>query len=69
MNHRCGKLDMLLGKRLRIHFVDGQFISGQLIWDTEEQSYKLRNCMDVKTGVFAKDKLFRKSNVLNIERV
>lgn len=69
MNHRCGKLDMLLGKRLRIYFADGENISGQLVWDIEEQSYKLRNCMDLKTGIIVKDKYFRKSNALTIERV
>ena len=68
MNHRSGKLDMLLGKRLKITFSDGDVINGTLAWDNEKQSYKLKNCIDDKKGFMVKDKLFRKSNADIIER-
>jgi len=69
MNHRCRKLDMLLGKRLKITFSNGDVIKGSLIWDTEEQSYKLKNAIDDKKGFAVKDKFFRKSNADIIERL
>lgn len=69
MNHRSMKLDMLLGKRLKITFANGDVMNGNLAWDTEEQSYKLRNCMDNKTGFAVKDRFFRKSQADIIERL
>ena len=52
MNHRCRKLDMLLGKRLRITFSNGDIMKGNLVWDDTEQSYKLKNCMDDKKALW-----------------
>lgn len=69
MNHRCRKLDMLLGKRLKITFSNGDVVKGSLIWDTEEQSYKLKNAIDDKKGFTVKDRLFRKSQADIIERI
>ena len=69
MNHRCRKLDMLLGKRLHIIFSDGGDYAGQLIWDTEEQTYKLKNCVDMKRGFMVNYKSFRKSQASIIERI
>ena len=59
---------MMLGKRLKITFSDGDVINGTLAWDNEKQSYKLKNCIDDKKGVMVKDKLFRKTNADIIER-
>lgn len=69
MNHRCGKLDMLLGKRLKITFANGDVIKGSLVWDEIEQSYKLKNAIDDKKGFMVKDRLFRKSQADIIERI
>lgn len=69
MNHRCGRLDMLLGKRLKIYFTDGDVCSGQLVWDDDDQTYKLKNCMDNKKGFMVKDRAFRKSHAMMIERI
>lgn len=69
MNHRCGKLDMLLGKRLKITFSDGAVMKGSLAWDNDRQSYKLKNCFDEKKGFLVSDKFFRKSNADIIERL
>lgn len=69
MNHRSGKLDMMLGKRLKITFSDGDVIKGTLAWDEDKQSYKLKSCIDDKKGFMVKDKLFRKSNADIIERL
>lgn len=69
MNHRCGKLDMLLGKRLKITFANGDVITGSLAWDEDEQSYKLKNAIDDKKGFTVKDRLFRKSQADIIERL
>lgn len=69
MNHRCRKLDMLLGKRLRITFSNGDIMKGNLVWDDTEQSYKLKNCMDDKKGFMVSDRIFRKSQAKTIERM
>ena len=69
MNHRCGKVDMLLGKRLKITFANGDVIKGSLSWDETEQSYKLKNAIDDKKGFMVKDRLFRKSQADIIERI
>lgn len=69
MNHRCRKLDMQLGKRLKITFTDGDVITGSLAWDNDMQSYKLKNCIDNKKGFAVRDKFFRKSNADIIERL
>ena len=69
MNHRCGKLDMLLGRRLKITFTNGDVVRGNLIWDIEAQSYKLKNCLDEKRGFMVDDRLFRKSQAKIIERI
>ena len=69
MNHRCRKLDMLLGKRLKITFADGDVIKGSLAWDEDRQSYKLKSCIDEKKGFMVSDKYFRKSNAEIIERL
>ena len=68
MTHRCGKLDMLIGKRLKITFSDGIYV-GKLAWDETEQSYKLTNCVDMKKGFLTNDRLFRKSQAKTIERI
>ena len=69
MNHRCRKLDMLLGKRLRITFSNGDIMKGNLAWDNDEQTYKLKNAIDEKKGFMVKDRNFRKSQAQIIERV
>lgn len=69
MNHRSMKFDMLLGKRLRITFANGDVIKGCLAWDETEQSYKLKNAIDDKKGFMVKDRNFRKSQAQIIERV
>ena len=69
MNHRCRKLDMLLGKRLQITFSNGDIMKGNLAWDNTEQSYKLKNCMDEKKGFLVADSLFRKSQATIVERI
>ena len=69
MNHRCRKLDMLLGKRLKITFSNGEIMKGNLVWDNTEQSYKLKNCMDDKNGFLVAERLFRKSQAKIVERI
>lgn len=69
MNHRSMKFDMLLGKRLRITFANGDIIKGCLAWDNDEQTYKLKNAIDEKKGFMVKDRNFRKSQAQIIERV
>ena len=60
---------MLLGKRLRITFSNGDIMKGNLVWDNIEQSYKLKNYMDDKKGFMVSDRIFRKSQAKTIERM
>jgi len=69
MNHRSMKFDMLLGKRLRITFANGDVIKGSLAWDNDKQTYKLKNAIDDKKGFMIQDRLFRKSQADIIERI
>ena len=67
MTRRDGKLDILLGKRVKIFFKDGDLYTGKLTWDSNMQSYMLNNCVNEKKGFMVGDVYFKKSHIKKME--